>query len=85
VDKEGNKIYPDFKNAVSFKLVKGEDFKKKKEDNKLTQADYEFKFSTLEIKEASVNLDKLIEKIRENKLDLTEENKKELYELSKGL
>ena len=78
VDKEGNKVYPNFKNAISFKLVKGENFKENKND-------FVFNYSTLEVNETIVNLDKLIQKIQDNKIDLTDENKKALYELSKGI
>ena len=53
VDKEGKKVYPNFKNAISFKLTKGENFKENKND-------FSFNYSTLEIKETVVNLDKLI-------------------------
>ena len=48
--------------------------------NKKIKPNINFKGNKYKMKES-----KQIEKIRENKLDLTEENKKELYELSKGL
>ena len=80
INRESKKLFNDdkIKNAISFKLVKGENFKENKND-------FSFNYSSLEIKEPVINLDKLIQKIRDNKLDLTDENKKELYELSKGI
>tara|TARA_R100000700_G_C3118143_1_gene108301 strand:+ start:19 stop:522 length:504 start_codon:yes stop_codon:yes gene_type:complete len=80
INRESKKLFNDdkIKNAISFKLVKGENFKENKND-------FSFSYSSLEVKESVVNLNKLIQKIRDNKLDLTDENKKELYELSKGL